>query len=62
MKKEYEFVPFQTLMSYQNKVKEIFGLKTENAYFKILSRAIGLKNITECDKFMNEFVLDENHY
>ncbi len=59
VKKEYEFVPFQTLMSYQNKVKEIFGLKTENAYFKILSRAIGLKNITECDKFMNEFVLDE---
>lgn len=59
VKKEYEFSPFQTLLSYQNKVKEVFGLKTENAYFKILSRAIGLKNITECDKFMNDFVLDE---
>lgn len=59
VKKEYEFVPFQTLMSYQNKIKEVFGLKVDNAYFRILSRAIGLKNITECDKFMNEFVLDE---
>lgn len=60
MKREFEFVPFQTLMTYQNKIKDLFALKTENAYFKILSRAIGLKNITECDKFMNEFVLDEN--
>ena len=60
MKRAFEFVPFQTLMTYQNKIKDIFALKTENAYFKILSRAIGLKNITECDKFMNEFVLDES--
>ena len=59
IKKDYEFSNFSSLMSYQNKIKEIFGLKSDNAYFKILSRAIGLKNITECDKFMNEFVLDE---
>ena len=53
------YIAFPTLLSYQNKIKEIFGLKIDGSYFKILSRAIGIKNITECNKFMNEFVLDE---
>lgn len=61
MKRNSNYVSFQTLTGYQNKIKEVFGLKSDNGYFKILSRAIGLKNITECDKFMNDFVLDESN-
>lgn len=60
VKKNYEFIPFQTLSGYQTKIKEVFGLKNDNSYFKILSRAIGLKNISKCDSFMNDFVLDES--
>lgn len=59
MRANNSYVSFPTLLSYQNKIKEIFGLKSDGSYFKILSRAIGIKNITECNKFMNEFVLDE---
>ena len=58
LKANYEFVPFQTLYSYKLKVKDILGLKDETAYFKALSRAVGLKNITDCNKFINDFVLD----
>lgn len=60
IKANYEFIPYQTLMMYQNKLKEVLGLKTENTYFKILSRAVGIKNINDCNTFMNEFVLDDN--
>ena len=60
MKGNNTYITFPTLLSYQNKIKEVLGLKTDGSYFKILSRAIGIKNITECNKFMNEFVLDES--
>lgn len=59
LKSKYDFIPFQTLYSYHLKIKDILGLKDEKAYFKALSRAVGLKNITDCNKFFNEFVLDE---
>ena len=58
LKASYEFVPFQTLYAYKLKLKDILGLKDETAYFKALSRAVGLKNITDCNKFINDFVLD----
>lgn len=58
LKAAYDFIGFQTLYSYQLKFKDILGLKDESAYFKALSRAVGLKNITDCNRFINEFVLD----
>lgn len=58
LKSTYDFIGFQTLYSYQLKFKDILGLKDESAYFKALSRAVGLKNITDCNRFINEFVLD----
>lgn len=61
LKKNYKYEVYNTLSSYQNKIKDVFGLKDSKGYFKILSRAIGLKNITECNKFINDFVLDENN-
>lgn len=60
LKANYEFNSFATLTYYQYKLKDILGLKDEKAYFKTLSRAVGIKNITDCNTFMNEFVLDDN--
>lgn len=60
LKKTYDFTSFTTLTYYQYKLKDILGLKDEKAYFKTLSRAVGIKNITDCNTFMNQFVLDEN--
>lgn len=61
LKKNNKYEVYNTLSSYQNKIRDVFGLKDSKGYFKILSRAIGLKNITECNKFINDFVLDENN-
>lgn len=61
MKHQFNFTKFDTLGRYQAKIKDLFGLKQDNSYFKILSRAIGIKNIKECNKFMNDFVLDEKN-
>ena len=58
LKASYEFFPFPTLYAYKFKLKDILGLKDETTYFKALSRAVGLKNITDCNKFINDFVLD----
>lgn len=58
--KDYPIIPQQTLYSYQSKIKEILGLKDSKKYFHTLSRAVGIKNISNCNDFMNEFVLDEN--
>ncbi len=60
MKSNYEFNTFPTLYQYQIKLKDILGLKDEKKYFQTLSRAVGIKNITNCNDFMNEFVLDES--
>ena len=61
MKNEYEFTSFPALNQYQTKIKDILGLKDEKKYIQILSRAVGIKNITDCNTFMNEFVLDESN-
>ena len=61
IKKNFKCEFFNTLTQYQNKIRDLFGLKDSKGYFKVLSRAIGLKNITECNRFMNDFVLDENN-
>lgn len=51
---------FNTLSSYQSKIKELFGLKDDKKYFQTLTKAVGLKNINNCDSFINSFILDEN--
>ncbi|WP_211321097.1 ATP-binding protein [Anaeroplasma bactoclasticum] len=58
LSKEYRIVHYPTLTSYQSKLKEVLGLK-DKRYFTILSRAVGIKNINNCNDFMNEFVLDD---
>lgn len=58
---EEQFITFPTLQAYQAKIKDIFGLKDEKKYFQILSRAVGIKNIDDCNTFMNSFVLDESN-
>lgn len=55
-----EYQTLHTLLSYQSKIKEVFGLKDEKKYFNTLSRAIGIKNINDCNTFIQAFVLDEN--
>lgn len=55
------FITFPTLQAYQGKIKDILGLKDEKKYFQILSRAVGIKNIDDCNTFMNTFVLDESN-
>lgn len=60
VKDKYDYTYFPTLYNYQIKIKDILGLKNETKYFKILSRAVGIKNINDCDSFMSEFVLDDN--
>lgn len=58
--KNIEYQTIHTLLAYQSKIKEVFGLKDEKKYFNTLSRAIGIKNISDCNTFISAFVLDEN--
>lgn len=59
-KNSNNFTTFPLLARYQEKLGEILGLKNDKSYFKALSRSVGIKNITDCNMFMNEFVLDES--
>ena len=61
IRKENDYTPFPTQLQYHMKMKDILGLKDEEKYYRTLSRAVGIKNITDCNTFMNEFVLDESN-
>ncbi len=57
--KEYHPESINTLLGYQNKIKDVLGIKDSKKYFHILSHAIGIKNIKKCNDFVNDFVLEE---
>jgi len=53
-----QFSYFDTVGTYQNKVRDVMGLNVNSNYFKLLAKALQLKSLDNINEFISSFLLE----